>query len=479
MPPLPAQDPGSSTRTPPFGRSVWVIPVILLVAACLPWLFGGRWGVDTGWYAGISLQAYNEGDFWSLRAGDRPFFNKPPLAFWVHGAFMKVLGADLWVIRLPGVIAAAGCVALTALIARRLSGPGTGLLAGVAMATTAEFFRLTDRFRLDFLLLLFLLLAVWLVVIGFQRGRGRLVLLSGVPIGLALLVKPILALYAFPVLGLWLVLAGRGRLAWWLIPAAAASLLVAGPWHLSMVATHGSAFADEYFGRQSFERARGTLFGAEPWWYYLGYLGRNYWPWMLGLALCLVQFYRRPALARRPGLLLAIIWAGAWLAALSLFADKKKQYLLPVYPALSWMAASAVARAAPGLAMPRARHAMATITAAALLVSVLVTAFVIPRTRRPMAPEWEDLYAFLREQGVREVWNGGIYYTDAGMIYVRTGMWPRNTELPGNKRRDPPPGALVLYDTENRAPPGGDELFRSGKLVAVRTPAGDPADAAR
>src|SRR5690606_21383951 len=78
--------------------------------------------------------------------------------------------------------------------------------------------------------------------------------------------------------------------------------------------------------------------------YYLRKLATSYWPWLpvlaWGLALAAIGRFRRD----RAATLLAGIWAGGWLVALSLFTDRRPRYALPLYPMLALPAALALVR---------------------------------------------------------------------------------------------------------------------------------------
>src|SRR5690606_33278471 len=104
-----------------------LVGVVFLLAFAYRGLLSPRWGPDTGWYASIATEVYRSGAFWTLRVGPELYFNKPPLAFWIHGAFLQLMGTGLFAMRLPSVLMAAGCVWATAAVAGRLAGPRAAL----------------------------------------------------------------------------------------------------------------------------------------------------------------------------------------------------------------------------------------------------------------------------------------------------------------------------------------------------------------
>src|SRR5262245_48789089 len=160
---------------------VYALPAVVTLALAIPHLGQGEFSVDTGWYSAVALQAWRDGAhghpgaLWTLMGvggqgaeGGVPYFNKPPLAFWIHGLALWAMGPTLAAARLPSVLAAVLAVITSAAVARRLAGPRVGLWAGLLLATTPEFTRHARAFSLDMWLTLFMLLSLWCIV----RGAG-------------------------------------------------------------------------------------------------------------------------------------------------------------------------------------------------------------------------------------------------------------------------------------------------------------------
>lgn len=390
-----------------FLRLRWAwLPAMLLVALWLPGVNAGWYRTDTHYYAAIAKLAADSAmargsvlPLLELMAGDRPYFNKPPLVFIIEGLTIRALGLHVWTVRLPSLLAAMILCVAAAGVARRLSGPRVGVLAGLVAATTIEVFRYTRAISLDLWQAALVMLAVWCIVSAAGRLKGVggdrawLIALAGVPIGLALLVKPLVALLALPLLGVWLVWLGRYRLAAWLLAAGLIAVAIAAPWHVFMMLRH-PGFAAEYFGRQSFDRITEGMpdVGAEPWWYYLRIIGEAYWPWLATAGLGAYAWMRSGASPRaRRMLVLCAVWCGAWLVLLSLSAGKYSRYLLLVWPVAGFLSAWWIAgiRPSPGSRRLSAR-VMLWLGPAALAAGVLA-AIVIPGRliHAPRAKEWD------------------------------------------------------------------------------------------
>ena len=95
---------------------------------------------DEGRYAEIPREMLATGDFVTPRLNGVLYFEKPPLYYWLVAGSMALLGPSEWAVRLPGMLASAGMVLLTAAFARRRWGLRTGLLAGIVTGTSGLVF---------------------------------------------------------------------------------------------------------------------------------------------------------------------------------------------------------------------------------------------------------------------------------------------------------------------------------------------------
>src|SRR5687767_7527832 len=109
----------AGTRHAWLRARIYILPALALLAVTLPHLEQGDFRTDTGWYSAIGLQAWRTGELWTLYGEPgQPYFNKPPLAFWVHGLALRLLGPSVLAARLPTVLAGLGCVLATVGIVR-------------------------------------------------------------------------------------------------------------------------------------------------------------------------------------------------------------------------------------------------------------------------------------------------------------------------------------------------------------------------
>jgi 4-amino-4-deoxy-L-arabinose transferase-like glycosyltransferase len=469
------------------------LPLALLLALWLPGFNQGAFRVDTGLYSAIGVRAWREGPLWPLMAGDAPYFNKPPVGIWIHGAALHLLGVELWAARLPSLLAAMGCVVALRSIVRRVNGARAGTAAACVLALTLEFFRYARAVSLDLWVTLFLLMAAWCVVRTREARAAHGVIgwmaLSGAPVGLALLTKPISPLLAFACFGVW----GLGRPAirpmaladsrrsprrptarnpWravvGLALAGITAMIVALAWYVPMYLRFGEAFVGQHFTKQAVERATGESFGAEPWWYYFRLIGETHWPWLVPSIGAWVMLARGRMSARdRAGAIACLWWLGIWMVALSAFAGKSGRYAVVMYPMLAWLAAIPMARARARVLVFARRAAVRWLAPVMLIGAAAMMVFGV-RVHDPAPPHWEALYEFVREHAGGEVWAGTEMRAACANVYLATGRWPRTVS------DATPRGAIVIGRQELGAAGevDGKVVWRSGPMYAVER-AGD------
>ncbi|MEO0482645.1 MAG: glycosyltransferase family 39 protein [Planctomycetota bacterium] len=458
---------------------VWLLPTLTLLSVTLVKLGQGDFRSDTGWYAAIAEQAVRTGSLWTLYADGsgasaQPYFNKPPLAFWIHGVVLRAGGISLEAARLPTVFAALGVVLATVGLVRTLSGPRVALVSGMTLALTYEFFRRTREISLDMWQLLFLMLALWAAAIAVKRGRWHWLVVAGAPIGLALMTKPLMGLVLAPILAAWLVWLGEARRLGWLAGGVAVAVLVALPWHASMIALHGETFVGQYFGVEIAGRVEQKLSApdGQPAWFYQRLIAKSYWPWLPFAVLAVWSLVRGRGLSReRAGPALAVVWLLVWAVVLAVFPDRRPRYGLVLWPGLAWLVGLWLANR-PWAFLRGGRWSWEVLTGCVVLAAAVVSATPV-RVQRPPNPQWTALFDWIRSQRVEsgELWQGGFSGIRGARVYVEFGWWPQTTRDRWGKMVEPPPaGVLLVYHADDQLGPGDNEavVFESGKIFVTR-----------
>ncbi len=469
-----------------LGRGWWFLPALLASVLALPWVFGERWYSDTPYYQAIATQMVRDGCWWSPMQGDLHYFNKPPLAFWIHAGFIEAFGQRDWSTHAPEAIFFMVACVLVAWLARRFHGPLVGVLAGCALALTNEWIWRVGNFKLDALhtVLLLSAIACWVRAFvpaksgwpgdGLGVGESKRTpaeggacwgILAGVCLGAALMTKPVFGLGAAALIVLWLGMIGqltRRRLG--LVGLSVlVGIALAAPWHVSMILRHGSAFTSAYIHEQTLQRALGEMHDHQPWDWYLRLIAGTVpeaqqawkmWP-LYGLAalgLCV----RWRAASGRGGDVLVMLWTVGWFVAMSVFGGKRNYYLMVMHPGTAWLAAIALGALLAGLARRWNPDGVRKLTGAAAVVGVVAIGGVlahVPHTVRKAikelpVPERNEFMAFVRSQRTlgREVYDCGLSYRIDALTYIETGYWPRcaseRTGVPPDKV---PAGALAAY----------------------------------
>ena len=311
------------------------------------------------------------GDFLVPYYRGQPFFDKPPLTYWLIAGAFGAFGFTLEAARLVAALAGLGALAASVWLGARLFDRETGLLGGLLLATTLAFVSFGRLAMSDMLLTLWSTLAMALgaALLDEPRpaSRSGLAVALGAALALGFLTKGPVALL-LPGLGLLALLWTRPSLARSSVrPAALAALvllLLALPWFVMVQRRLGWQPLAYFFLRENLQRFAGDAYdsGRSPLYYLPVYLAEGL-PWSPLLPLALLRLRRE----RSAQLLTA--WMGLMLVPLSLSRGKIDYYLLPFYPAASLLIARWL-REAWGRAESVVVRAVLVATAAAVLLAL-------------------------------------------------------------------------------------------------------------
>ena len=156
-------------------------------------------------FAEISREMLLTGEFLRVNLDFRPFWEKPPLFFWLQAAAMAALGVGEYAARLPNAVNGLITLALVYHIGSRLHNPRFGLLWGLAWLGATLPLLYAKSGIIDPWFNLFIFLGLWLFIrfywqrhpaMGYAEHRpGWLLLLgSGLAVGLGVLTKGPVAL---------------------------------------------------------------------------------------------------------------------------------------------------------------------------------------------------------------------------------------------------------------------------------------------
>lgn len=369
-------------------------PSLLLITLCLALFLPGLAGLppldrDEARYAQASKQMLETGAAIDIRFQDRPRYKKPAGAYWLQAGANLVMGGpdygQIWVYRVPSVVAAMLAVLLTAAIGRVLFDGRTGLIGGVFLAGSVLMVAEAHQAKTDALLLASVLAAVWalahvhraaglsdlwrapeppprMVIWVFWAALGAGVLIKG-PLAPLVIGVTVLALGLIERRGAWLRPLAHG-------PAMVLAAVIALPWYIAISVVSDGAFLAQAVGRDLVPKLTGGVESHGAWpGYYLALTAVMAWPAVLFLWPAMTGL--RQAWAA-PSVRFLVAWAAPSFIIFELVPTKLPHYVLPVYPALMLLAAAAVSGASAPLAARLAgRWAKAVTVIWALIAAIL------------------------------------------------------------------------------------------------------------
>ncbi len=361
-----ANAPVSKPGRQAFGR-LQAHVIFIFIASLVTFLPGlHAYGIidpSDGLYAEAAREMLERSDIVTPSSNYQPFFEKPILIYWMILASYKILGVHEVSARLPEALCGALCAVALLLFVRPFLGARAALFAALALLSTPLFVAVGRIAVTDVPLTLFMMLAALGLFSRLQGAHWISIAIAYIVLGLALLLKgPVpVVLIVFLLLLYMLLICPKGvqdRYRWWwqklslLHPllGAAVILSIAAPWYIVEGITTKGEFYQEFFIRQNWGRALGTVNHQNEFWFYAPvYLG-GFFPWSI-LTLVDVRRYfallkNRRLLTRRSHLeFFSLLWLLLILAIFSVLKAKLSTFILPAAPALAILSGSMLDRA--------------------------------------------------------------------------------------------------------------------------------------
>ncbi len=378
----PTMAPVSITKDEPrAGTALRATVALLLVLLAIAGAWNHElWAYDEPREAEIARAMYRSGNYGVGELNRRPFLDKPPLfTASVALAYRLVGHPSVLAGRLTVAAWALATLLVTAWLARRLLGPGTGLLAALILATSYRFYSISREILLDNGLATFATASIAFGAIAAREGSRGLAALAALCLAGAFLTKGIVGVGIVGLVLLVDLIVRRDKrgLATLLHPVAwvafvapvvvyfAALLHTAGP--------HGRDYVVELFWNNQIGRFMGTKQQKTTEWH----LYFSTWPEMLAFwvpfaLLAMVHAARRKDAALR----FVLAWAVVPLVVLSFSSGRARPYALPMLPAYALLIAGwwrdTVASADTPQSARRGIAVLMGIGAALLAVTVVV-----------------------------------------------------------------------------------------------------------
>jgi len=358
------------------------IPRKLLLA--LPVLFAlyfygltsmGVVGPDEPRYAAIGREMAQSGDWITPRLWGQPWFEKPPLLYWLTAAGFRLgLGPEL-APRLPVAILSAWFLLFYFFRLRREFGERAAWFSFLMLATSGGWLAYSHVAVTEIPLATMFCGSMLLALPWVRSGGRRGLVFGGVLLGLAVLAKGLVPL----VLALPLFWVGRRR---WrdLLTFCLTTGAVAAPWYVACYWQNGWPFIDVLFIQHHLGRfVSAELQHAQPWWFYLPVIAGLLCPWapmLVGIGKVEWQEPRR---------LLLLLWFAFGLLFFSASTNKLPGYVLPLLPAAAALIGIRMATAPIRFVLPLSVLLMALGPVAA---AVLPAAIASGLSRASAADVW-------------------------------------------------------------------------------------------
>jgi len=308
---------------------------------------------DEAIYAKVSKNIMQRNNWLMLSwQNNEPWFEKPPLYFWLSALLLKVLLAPELAVRLPSAIFGFSTVILIYFFAKRLFGKTAGFMAGLSLLTTFQFLYYSRTGMLDVTCAFFITASLFAYYLSREEVKEVrpifLLLLPGIFMGLAVLTKDVVGLLPLMIIGVFeilsLILSGRLNLSSMLLSAGRiflitmVSALVFLPWHFLMFRSYGQGFINSYLVYHVLGRATtGVEYKVAPFYWYAVVLKVSMRLWFVALlpSVLYLLYHLIRNHSDRIKLIFVLLWAIIILTIFSVSKSKLVWYIVPVYPALS------------------------------------------------------------------------------------------------------------------------------------------------
>lgn len=298
-----------------------------------------------GLYAGIAGEMGRRREFFDLTYHDVPYFNKPPLFFWLLNLSTSLWGDHEIALRLPGSLAAAGTIILTYVLGARLVSPMAGFWAALVVATSHVFLWYGRRVLFDSTLTFLVTLALFAWIQVQLLGRSsRWYLLAFVSMALGAMLKEMHGFFLpLLVMALYAAIQRDTRMLkdgyFWTGLAVAVAMMATYAQMLGPGYQHhfriGKAIESTW--NAGFIATAGPAGDGHPLYWYLGMMWADFFPWCAVLPSALLLLWAQRPLRAHPTELLLLVWVLGLFTAFSLATLKREPYLTTIVPGIGLM----------------------------------------------------------------------------------------------------------------------------------------------
>lgn len=355
------------------------------------------------------------------------FTHKPPLHFWMIDVLTYPLGLySLWPFVLPSLAAFAFLLWLM----WRMGGPLAAFVCGSSLMVWGS----AQTARMDVSFVAAIALAIWFLQRFLDGGERRLLLFSGAALGVATLIKGLMA----PVIAIVLLL-----FEWWrrkrLPPgpygsAFATMAIIPLLWFVPAMMIGGDAYTRDVLVKQTAGRAVGAWVHKAAPWFYVVHAPADLFPWFFLFIVAVVAVYKRRDEAGK----FLVNWTLAVLIPYSVLSSKLDVYMMALIPPVSLL----ISRLAAGDTATRWGYRANLFTLGLLLGLGLGGNFILPQ-RLPVEvqPEVRGLFITLSVAALAallvSIWRRGLALSTylvglvpiVALVYIAIALMPMANEM--------------------------------------------------
>ena len=178
--------------------------VFVLAAFLLLWNLGGtrlnHW--DEAWYAAVSHTMFTTNNYFTPMWNTAPFFEKPPLYYWLTVINFYIFGVSDFSVRLTSAIAGIATLFVVYQLGKELGNRHIGIMSVSVLLSSSMFLYRSRTGNLDSLLLFWMTLALYSFVKGLKE-KPKWFLIMGISLGLGFLTKGFIAIYLLLVIAIY------------------------------------------------------------------------------------------------------------------------------------------------------------------------------------------------------------------------------------------------------------------------------------
>ncbi|MBI4459894.1 MAG: glycosyltransferase family 39 protein [Acidobacteria bacterium] len=337
-------------------------PILVCLLAYVLFFSGlstvGLVGPDEPRYAGVAREMFRSGDYITPRLYGEPWFEKPPLYYWL-AALVFSLGSAEGAARLPSALCAALFLGFWFQFAQRYFGRQSAILSCILLGSTLGWIGFARAAAMDMLLAATLGAALLLLARWFWEQKAIFLWGFYLFLGVATLAKGLLPLALAGMIVLAYIVHFRqwqaiSKLLW--TPSITVFFAIALPWYVLCYLQNGYPFFEEFILKHHWQRLVSPAIGhPQPFWFYVPILLTGLFPWSAFLLLPILALARqglRPIFRDARSAYL-FYWVAAPFVFFSIAQNKLPNYLLPILPPLSlWIAHLVVSNQEGATTMP-------------------------------------------------------------------------------------------------------------------------------